>query len=243
MFQILKNFYHKLGSYPWFYKISGQVIPFVGVLSISLIVISSIWGLFFSPTDAVQGDVYRIIYFHVPAVSVSQVIYYSMSVAAAVFLIWRMKMAGVYIKSLAPIGAAFTFIGLLSGAIWGQPTWGTWWVWDARLTSTLVLFLFYLAIIGMQSTFASRKSADTAVSIITLVGVVNLPIVKKSVDWWNTLHQPASINILSKSPIHSSMLFPLLIMTAAFALFSLLIFLMKYNTELIKIKNKGLDRL
>ena len=138
MFQALKNFYHKLGSFPWFYKISGKVIPIVGFFSILLIVISSIWGLFFSPTDAVQGDVYRIIYFHVPAVSVSQVIYYSMSVAAAVFLIWRMKMAGVYIKSLAPIGAAFTFIGLLSGAIWGQPTWGTWWVWDARLTSTLV---------------------------------------------------------------------------------------------------------
>ena len=117
MFQALKNFYHKLGSYPWFYKISGKVIPFVGFFSISLIVISSIWGLFFSPTDAVQGDVYRIIYFHVPAVSVSQVIYYSMSVAAAVFLIWRMKMAGVYIKSLAPIGAAFTFIGLLLSLI------------------------------------------------------------------------------------------------------------------------------
>ena len=181
MFQALKNFYHKLGSYPWFYKISGKVIPFVGVLSISLIIISSIWGLFFSPTDAVQGDVYRIIYFHVPAVSVSQVIYYSMSVAAAVFLIWRMKMAGVYIKSLAPIGAAFTFIGLLSGAIWGQPT------------------------------FASRKSADTAVSIITLVGVVNLPIVKKSVDWWNTLHQPASISISGESSISSEMLIPLLL--------------------------------
>ena len=211
MFQTLKNFYHKLGSYPWFYKISGKVIPFVGIFSISLIVISSIWGLFFSPTDAVQGDVYRIIYFHVPAVSVSQVIYYSMSVAAGVFLIWRMKMAGVYIKSLAPIGAAFTFIGLLSGAIWGQPTWGTWWVWDARLTSTLVLFLFYLAIIGMQSTFASRKSADTAVSIITLVGVVNLPIVKKSVDWWNTLHQPASISISGESSISSEMLIPLLL--------------------------------
>ena len=147
MFQTLKNFYHKLGSYPWFYKISGRVIPFVGVLSISLIVISSVWGLFFSPTDAVQGDVYRIIYFHVPAVSVSQVIYYSMSVAAAVFLIWRMKMAGVYIKSLAPIGAAFTFIGLLSGAIWGQPTWGTWWGMgcspDFYFSTFFILFSHY----------------------------------------------------------------------------------------------------
>ena len=224
MFQALKNFYHKLGSYPWFYKISGKVIPFAGVLSISLIIISSIWGLFFSPTDAVQGDVYRIIYFHVPAVSVSQVIYYSMSVAAAVFLIWRMKMAGVYIKSLAPIGAAFTFIGLLSGAIWGQPTWGTWWVWDARLTSTLVLFLFYLAIIGMQSTFASRKSADTAVSIITLVGVVNLPIVKKSVDWWNTLHQPSSIKIDGTSSIHPSMLMPLMLMLLVLLLYCCLLY-------------------
>ena len=243
MFQALKNFYHKLGSYPWFYKISGKIIPFAGVTSISLILISAYWGLFYSPTDLVQGEVYRIIYFHVPAASVSQVIYFSMGVAAAVFLIWRMKMAGVYIKSLAPIGASLTFLALVSGAIWGQPTWGTWWVWDARLTSTLVLFLFYLAIIGMQSTFSTRKSADTAISIITLVGLINLPIVKKSVDWWNTLHQPASINILSKSSIHSSMMFPLLLMTAAFALFSLLIFLMKYNTELIKIKNKGLDRL
>ena len=219
MFQALKNFYHKLGSFPWFYKISGKVIPIVGFFSILLIVISSIWGLFFSPTDAVQGDVYRIIYFHVPAVSVSQVIYYSMSVAAAVFLIWRMKMAGVYIKSLAPIGAAFTFIGLLSGAIWGQPTWGTWWVWDARLTSTLVLFLFYLAIIGMQSTFASRKSADTAVSIITLVGVVNLPIVKKSVDWWNTLHQASTISKLDSPSIVGEMLWPLLLMIIGYMIF------------------------
>jgi len=122
-----------------------------------------------------------------------------------------MKMAGVYIKSLAPIGASLTFLALVSGAIWGQPTWGTWWVWDARLTSTLVLFLFYLAIIGMQSTFSSRKSADTAISIITLVGLINLPIVKKSVDWWNTLHQPASISITGESSISSEMLTPLLL--------------------------------
>ena len=211
MFQALKNFYHKLGSYPWFYKISGKIIPFAGVASISLILISASWGLFYSPTDLIQGEVYRIIYFHVPAASVSQVIYFSMGVAAAVFLIWRMKMAGVYIKSLAPIGASLTFLALVSGAIWGQPTWGTWWVWDARLTSTLVLFLFYLAIIGMQSTFSTRKSADTAISIITLVGLINLPIVKKSVDWWNTLHQPASISITGESSISSEMLTPLLL--------------------------------
>ena len=221
MFQALKNFYHKLGSFPWFYKISGKVIPFVGFSSISLIVISSIWGLFFSPTDAVQGDVYRIIYFHVPAVSVSQVIYYSMSVAAGVFLIWRMKMAGVYIKSLAPIGAAFTFIGLLSGAIWGQPTWGTFWVWDARITSMLVLALFYLIFIATHKLVREEDKANKVASIVAILGLINIPIIKYSVDWWATLHQPSSINVLSESTIHSSMLIPLFLMTAAFALFSI----------------------
>tara|TARA_B100000214_G_C23883292_1_gene588299 strand:+ start:218 stop:967 length:750 start_codon:yes stop_codon:yes gene_type:complete len=232
MYKAIKNFYHKLGSYPWFYKISGKIIPVVGILSIVIIFVSSAWGLFFSPADAVQGEVYRIIYFHVPAVSVSQMIYYSMSVAAAVFLIWRMKMAGVFIKSLAPIGASFTFLGLLSGAIWGQPTWGTWWVWDARLTSYLVLFLFYLAIIGMQSTFTSRKSADTAISIITLVGLVNLPIVKKSVEWWNTLHQPASISITGESSISNEILIPLLLSISGIYLFVFFIGLLFMRAEI-----------
>ena len=165
--------------------------------------IGIVWGVFFSPTDFKQGDVYRIIYMHVPAASVSQSIYYTMTVAAVVSMIWRMKMAGIFIKSMAPIGASFTFLALISGSIWGQPTWGTWWIWDARLTSTLVLFIFYIAIISLYSSFSEKKSADQAVSILTLVGAVNLPIIKKSVDWWNTLHQPASIKFTESSSILS----------------------------------------
>ena len=141
------------------------------------------------------------------------------------------------------IGAVFTLICIISGSMWGKPMWGTWWVWDARLTSVAVLFIVYLIIIFINLSFENRVVREKVCAIFILVGSINLPIVKFSVDWWNTLHQPASINILSKSSIHISMLFPLMTMTAAFALFSLLIFLMKYNTELIKIKNKGLDRL
>jgi heme exporter protein C len=145
-------------------------------------------------------------------------------------------------KSLAPSGFIFNIIALVTGAIWGKPTWGTWWVWDARITSMLILTLFY-AMYLLAWRIYNDERVYKITSIIAIIGIINVPIIKYSVDWWNTLHQPASINILSKTTIHSSMLFPLMIMTAAFALFSLLIFLMKYNTELIKIKNKGLDRL
>ena len=146
-------------------------------------------------------------------------------------------------KSLAPSGFVFNIIALVTGAIWGKPTWGTWWAWDARITSLLILALFYAMYLISWRIFETEDKVFKITTFITILGIINVPIIKYSVDWWNTLHQPASINILSKSTIHPSMLFPLMIMTAAFALFSLLIFLMKYNTELIKIKNKGLDRL
>jgi heme exporter protein C len=146
-------------------------------------------------------------------------------------------------KSLAPSGFIFNIIALVTGSIWGKPTWGTWWAWDARITSMLILALFYAMYLISWRIYESEEKVFKITTFITILGIVNVPIIKYSVDWWNTLHQPASINILTKSSIHSSMLFPLIIMTAAFALFSLLIFLMKYNTELIKIKNKGLDRL
>ena len=144
---------------------------------------------------------------------------------------------------MAPSGLVFNIIALVTGSIWGKPTWGTWWAWDARITSMLILALFYIMYLIAWRIFEDNDKVFKVTSIITILGIINVPIIKYSVDWWNTLHQPASINILSKSSIHVSMLFPLLTMTAAFALFSLLIFLMKYNTELIKIKNKGLDRL
>jgi heme exporter protein C len=232
LFISINSFYHKLGSFPWFYKISSISIPYVFVLAFIFLIIGLGWGILYSPTDLQQGDVYRIIYMHVPAASVSQSIYYTMTVAAAVSIIWKMKMAGVFIKAMAPIGASFTALALISGAIWGQPTWGTWWVWDARLTSTLVLFLFYLVIIGLYSSFNQKKSADTAVSILTLVGAVNLPIIKKSVDWWNTLHQPATIKITESSSIATEMLIPLLISIIGFYLFVLLSGLIAIRAEI-----------
>ena len=161
-------------------------------------------------------------------------IYYTMTIAAIVSMIWRMKMAGIFIKSMAPIGASFTFLALISGSIWGQPTWGTWWIWDARLTSTLVLFIFYIAIISLYSSFSEKKSADQAVSILTLVGAVNLPIIKKSVDWWNTLHQPSSIKLTESSTISLEMLYPLLLSIIGFYLIVLLSGLMAMRAEIAK---------
>ena len=237
MSKILKKFitfYYKLGSYPWFYKFSGIAIPYVAFISLILLFIGLGWGIFYSPTDYKQGDVYRIIYMHVPAASVSQSIYYTMTIAAIVSMIWRMKMAGIFIKSMAPIGASFTFLALISGSIWGQPTWGTWWIWDARLTSTLVLFIFYIAIISLYSSFSEKKSADQAVSILTLVGAVNLPIIKKSVDWWNTLHQPSSIKLTESSTISLEMLYPLLLSIIGFYLIVPLSGLMAMRAEIAK---------
>ena len=146
-------------------------------------------------------------------------------------------------KSLAPSGLVFNIIALVTGSIWGKPTWGTWWAWDARITSMLILALFYIIYILAWRIYDNGEKANKITSLIAILGAINIPIIKYSVDWWSTLHQPASINIFVKTSIHSSMIVPLALMTAAFALFSILIFLMKYNTELIKIKNKGLDRL
>ena len=158
-------------------------------------------------------------------------------------MIFKNKNFSLITKSLAPSGFVFNIIALVTGSIWGKPTWGTWWAWDARITSMLLLSLFYLMFIITWRITENNDKAIKISSYIAILGLINVPIIKFSVDWWNTLHQPASVNILSDTTIHSTMLIPLVIMTAAFVLFSLLIFLMKYNTELIKIKNKGLDRL
>ena len=182
-------------------------------------------------------------YVHVPAAWISLGIFSTITVLSIVGYIFKIKNFFLISKSLAPSGFVFNVIALVTGSIWGKPTWGTWWAWDARITSMLILAFFYLMYLIAWRIYEDKEQVFKVTSIITILGIINVPIIKYSVDWWNTLHQPASINILSKSTIHSSMLVPLLIMTAAFALFSLLIFLMKYNTELIKIKNKGLDRL
>ena len=225
------------------FSITSKAPKYVLLLFILVVSIGLTEALILSPEDYKQSHSVRIMYVHVPAAWISLGIFSTITILSIVGYIFKIKNFFLISKSLAPSGFVFNVIALVTGSIWGKPTWGTWWAWDARITSMLLLALFYLMYLIAWRIYEDKEQVFKVTSIITILGIINVPIIKYSVDWWNTLHQPASINILSKSTIHSSMLFPLLIMTAAFALFSLLIFLMKYNTELIKIKNKGLDRL
>ena len=225
------------------FSITSKAPKYVLFLFIVILSIGLTEALILSPEDYKQSHSVRIMYVHVPAAWISLGIFSGITFLSIIGYIFRIRNFFLIAKSLAPSGLVFNIIALVTGSIWGKPTWGTWWAWDARITSMLILALFYLMYLIAWRIFEDNDKVFKVTSIITILGIINIPIIKYSVDWWNTLHQPASINILSKSSIHLSMLFPLLTMTAAFALFSLLIFLMKYNTELIKIKNKGLDRL
>ncbi len=223
--------------------IINRLRKFVFALFIIVLLIGLFEALVLSPEDYKQSDSVRIMYVHVPSAWISLGIFSLISILSFGILIFKNKNFSLITKSLAPSGFLFNVIALVTGSIWGRPTWGTWWAWDARITSMLLLAIFYLMFILSWRITDDNDKAIKASSVIAIIGLINVPIVKFSVDWWSTLHQPASINLLKDTTIHSSMLVPLVIMTAAFALFSLLIFLMKYNTELIKIKNKGLDRL
>ena len=214
------------------------IFLFVVVLTIGLTE-----ALFISPEDYIQSHSVRIMYVHVPAAWISLGIFSLMGFLSLSCFVFKNKNFSLISKSLAPSGFLFNIIALVTGSIWGKPTWGTWWVWDARITSMLILCVFYLMYIVAWRLFEDKEKVIKITSIIAILGLINVPIIKFSVDWWSTLHQVSSVSVLSKTSIHISMLIPLTIMTAAFALFSILIFLMKYNTELIKIKNKGLDRL
>jgi len=225
------------------FLITSKAPKYVMVLFILVLSIGLTEALIFSPEDYKQSHSVRIMYVHVPAAWITLGIFSFITFLSVIGYIFKIRNFFLISKSLAPSGFVFNVIALVTGSIWGKPTWGTWWAWDARITSMLILVLFYIMYLVAWRIFENNEKVFKITSIITILGIINVPIIKYSVDWWNTLHQPASINILSKSSIHVSMLYPLLLMTAAFALFSLLIFLMKYNTELIKIKNKGLDRL
>ena len=224
------------------FSITSKAPKYVLLLFIIVISVGLTEALILSPEDYKQSHSVRIMYVHVPAAWICLGIFSMITFLSIIGYIFKIRNLFLISKSLAPSGFVFTIIALVTGSIWGKPTWGTWWAWDARITSMLILALFYLLYLITWRIYDNDK-AFKITSIISILGIINVPIIKYSVDWWNTLHQPASINILSKSSIHISMMYPLFIMTAAFALFSLLIFLMKYNTELIKIKNKGLDRL
>ena len=225
------------------FSLNSKLTKFVLFFFIVVISIGLVEALFLSPEDYIQSHSVRIMYVHVPAAWTSIGIFSLIALLSIINFIFKNKNFSIIAKSLAPSGLVFNVIALVTGSIWGKPTWGTWWACDARITSMLILLFFYAMYIIAWKIFDKKENVTKITSIIAILGVVNVPIIKFSVDWWSTLHQNSSIKLLSESTIHSSMLLPLLIMTAAFSLFSLLIFLMKYNTELIKIKNKGLDRL
>mgnify|MGYP001468535949 CR=1 FL=1 len=224
-------------------KFINKLQKIVFALFFAVLALGLVEALILSPEDYKQSDSVRIMYVHVPAAWISLGIFSVISILSFGILIFKNKNFILISKSLAPSGFVFNIIALVTGSIWGKPTWGTWWAWDARITSMLLLAVFYLMFMLSWKIFEDEKKSIKLSSYIAIFGLINVPIIKFSVDWWSTLHQPSSVNVFKETTIHSTMLMPLGIMTAAFALFSILIFLMKYHTELLKIKNKGLDRL
>lgn len=215
MFNYIKQLYHKFGSPRYFYDLTGRMLPWLVALSVLLLVPGILYALAFVPPEKYQGNSYRIMYIHVPAASIAMGGYAMMAIAGVIVLVWRMKMAEMVAKSLAPIGASFAFLCLVTGAIWGKPTWGTWWVWDARLTSMLILLFLYVGVMALNTAIDNAQTAARAAALLSIVGAVNLPIIKYSVEWWNTLHQPASITLTS-SAMAPEMLFTLLSCIAGF---------------------------
>ncbi|MBO6702824.1 MAG: heme ABC transporter permease [Pseudomonadales bacterium] len=227
------NWFHRLGSPRTFFAMTSNWHPWLLALSIGLLLAGSAWALLFVPPDYQQGNTVRIMYIHVPAAILAQSGYMMMAGAAMVFLVWRIKLADMAMTAVAPLGASITFLALVTGAIWGKPTWGTWWVWDARLTSTLVLFFLYLGVMALRSAMEGREQAGRACAILSVVGVVNLPIIKYSVDWWYTLHQPASFTLSEKPAMPMEMWLPLLVMVIGYYLFFFTVWFMRLRNEIL----------
>lgn len=226
-------FFHKLASPRYFYDIAGKIIPWVGALCLMTFLAGLYLGLVKAPPDYQQGESYRIMFVHVPAAWMSMFIYTLMAVLSAINLIWNIKLADVMANSSAAIGASFTFLALVTGSLWGKPMWGAWWVWDARLTSELILLFLYLGYIALVSAIDDKRTAARAGGVLILVGVVNIPIIHYSVEWWNTLHQGPTVTKIDKPSIHLSMLVPLLVMAVAFKLYYLAVVLMRARVEVL----------
>lgn len=213
-----KIWFHRLGSPPYFYDASRRWAQWLAWPGLVLIAVTLVEGLVFVPADYQQGDVFRIIYIHVPSAWLSLFGYTSMAMAGVIALVWRLKLAEVYIVAAAPVGASFTLLALATGAIWGEPTWGTWWVWDARLTSELMLLFLYLGVLALHGAIESPRTAARACALLAVVGVINVPIIHYSVLWWNTLHQGATVRLSGQSTMDSDMLWPLLTGALGFTL-------------------------
>lgn len=227
------TWFYQLASPKWFYGMSKSLLPWFSGIALILFIVGLALGLVFSPADYQQGNTVRIMYIHVPAAYMSMMVYVIMAIAGAIGLIWRIKMAHVVSVSCASIGALFTVLALLTGAIWGRPTWGTYWVWDARLTSELILLFLYLGYMALHSAFDDKKSADKAAAVLALVGVVNIPIIHFSVEWWNTLHQGATLSKLEKPSMEAAMLWPLLTMILAFKFYFFTALMHKVRAEIL----------
>ena len=220
-----------------------KFIKFINSIFFVILIIGISFALIISPVDYLQGDSVRIMYVHVPSAWIGLSIFSLIAVSTILNFIFKIKNLFLFIKSLAPIGLLFTCLSIVTGSIWGKPTWGTWWAWDARLTSMLVLMLFYVLFIFSLKYFKNNENLTKILSILSILGIINIPIIKYSVEWWSTLHQPASIKFLGTSSIHPSMLVPLFLMLLVLLLYCALIFLMKYKTEIIKIKKQNIKRL
>jgi heme exporter protein C len=212
---ILTLWFHKFGSPPTFYRLTGLLNPWLFISAVLIGLVGLYGGLVLAPADYQQSDAYRIIFIHVPCAWMGLFAYFFLAVYAFIALIWRIKISEILAMASAPVGAVFTAITLATGSIWGKPMWGTWWTWDARLTSELVLLFLFLGVIGLYNAIEDRRQAARAASFLALVGIVNVPIVHFSVNWWNTLHQGSTVRLLGPSHIDSSMLWPLLLMAAA----------------------------
>lgn len=232
--KFIPAFLHRFASPPSFYATSARWIKWLTPLTALLFVVGLYMAFFVAPVDYQQGASVRIMYVHVPAAWMSLFAYVVMAVAAAVGLIWNIKLASVVSMSAAPIGASFTAIALATGSLWGKPTWGTWWVWDARLTSELVLLFLYLGVIALFNAIEDRRTAYRAAGLLAIVGVINVPIVHYSVVWWNTLHQTASVSKIDTPSIHSSMLWPLLILAIAFKLYFIIVLFMRARADILE---------
>jgi heme exporter protein C len=228
------TFFHKLASPKYFYDISGRLLPWFGAATLLLLLAGLYQGLLIAPPDYQQGDSYRIMFIHVPAAWMSMFVYMVMAGAGAIGLIWKIKLADVVAASCAPVGASFTFLALVTGSLWGKPMWGAWWVWDARLTSELILLFLYLGYIALQSAIDDTRTAARASTVLALVGVVNIPIIHYSVVWWNTLHQGATVTKMGTPSIATSMLIPLLLMALAFKLYFFTVVLLRARNEVLK---------
>ena len=230
----LKRLWHKLGSPRWFFSLTTPWVAFFGWSAAALLLWGTIWGLAYAPADYQQGNSFRIMYVHVPAAMLAQSLYIGMGVAGFIGLVWRMKLTDVAISACLPLGMVITALALFSGSVWGRPTWGSWWEWDGRTVSTLVLFFLLVGIYALREAIAEAELRARASALIAMVGTVNIPIIKYSVEWWNTLHQPASFGLTQKPTMRSEMWLPLLVMVLGFYCFAGFVVLLRMRSEILQ---------